>query len=462
MVEENNSLNSQNSSAKEEYAIDIFPELWGGITLHTQDASVFLISVAFVIIAVYLLLRKKNSSKNPETNTQSSHEDPQDNKHDIKHNIPNHHGLSEDEMKKLNYFYANKEAPIDHFHEIVENYATLQKNLASLSGNNEQVKNFIDEAWENVKQLEFNPARDKIECAQMIEQQDIEHARDNFLHIVYQKAEKFTFKADVAVLHFDYHTARDDYIEAYLFLQNNIPSSQLTDNSRKILIGYLNNVVTYSLKAGLYQDEKTIEYVHLAKDFGEKHLENEHPNSLTAINNLGLLYESQQRYDDAESLYQNVLEARTRLLGRKHRDTLKSLNNLAILYRKTKRYDEAEPLFKEVLEANIEILGHDDVYTLKSLNNLAGLYDSKGYYDEAESLYQNVLEARTRLLGRHHPNTITTINNLATLYEHQNRYDKAESLYGEALIALQKIYPSDHPNIKIVQNNLDILRNKKK
>ena len=84
------------------------------------------------------------------------------------------------------------------------------------------------------------------------------------------------------------------------------------------------------------------------------------------------------------------------MLGPRHPDTLTSLNNLAVLYQAQGRYGEAEPLFLEALQASREVLGPRHPDTLTSLNNLAVLYQAQGRYGEAEPLFQEALQAQPR------------------------------------------------------------------
>ena len=59
------------------------------------------------------------------------------------------------------------------------------------------------------------------------------------------------------------------------------------------------------------------------------------------------MYESQGRYDEAEPLYVECLQKKKVVLGENHPSTLSSINNLAGLYESQGRYDEAEPLYVE-------------------------------------------------------------------------------------------------------------------
>jgi Tfp pilus assembly protein PilF len=55
----------------------------------------------------------------------------------------------------------------------------------------------------------------------------------------------------------------------------------------------------------------------------------EHPDTLTSIDNLGLVLERQGKYEEAEVMHRRALEAKEKVLGPEHPDTLTSLNKLS-------------------------------------------------------------------------------------------------------------------------------------
>ncbi len=81
------------------------------------------------------------------------------------------------------------------------------------------------------------------------------------------------------------------------------------------------------------------------------------------------------------------MEAALRLkkakLGDEHPDTLTSMNNLAVSYHSAGRLDEAIPLLEETLRLRKAKLGDDHPDTLASMYNLAAGYRSAGRLDEA-------------------------------------------------------------------------------
>nr|VFK54249.1 MAG: Tetratricopeptide repeat-containing protein [Candidatus Kentron sp. TC] len=214
----------------------------------------------------------------------------------------------------------------------------------------------------------------------------------------------------------------------------------------------LNNLAGLYQTQGHYQEAEPLYRRALAAS--ERVLGKEHSDTLTSLNNLALLYQAQGRHGEAEPLYQRALEARERVLGREHPDTLTSLNNLALLYRAQGRHGEAEPLYQRALEARERVLGPEHPDTLTSLNNLAGLYWAQGHYQEAEPLYRRALEAYERVLGKEHPDTLGSLNNLALLYDAQGRHGEAEPLYRRALEARERVLGKEHPNTLTSVNNL--------
>jgi len=48
-------------------------------------------------------------------------------------------------------------------------------------------------------------------------------------------------------------------------------------------------------------------------------------------------------------MIQYTLKGRTNVLGKEHPDTLTSMNNLALLLQSQGKYDAAEPLYRETL-----------------------------------------------------------------------------------------------------------------
>jgi eukaryotic-like serine/threonine-protein kinase len=174
-------------------------------------------------------------------------------------------------------------------------------------------------------------------------------------------------------------------------------------------------------------------------------LRNDHPNVLTSIYNLGGVLHAQGKFAEAESYYREALEGRRRVLGDDDPDTLTSTNSMGALLQTQGKHDEAEPYYREALERRRRVLGHDHPDTLISVNRMGALLRAMGKLAEAEPYYRDALERRRRVLGNDHPSTLTSINNMGVLLKEQGKPAEAEAYYRETLDGSRRVLGDDHP-----------------
>jgi non-specific serine/threonine protein kinase/serine/threonine-protein kinase len=116
-----------------------------------------------------------------------------------------------------------------------------------------------------------------------------------------------------------------------------------------------------------------------------KFLGPEHASALVTMTRLARMYEGQAEYEKAEALYANVLEIRTRTLGRAHVDTAGALESIGRLRLKQKKYGEAVSLLKECL--TIWVKTNPDAFDRFETESLLGAsLAAQGIYVEAEPL----------------------------------------------------------------------------
>ena len=75
------------------------------------------------------------------------------------------------------------------------------------------------------------------------------------------------------------------------------------------------------------------------------------------MNALANLFYNKGEYDRALPLYEECLAKYKRVLGDDHPDTLTSLNNLALLFKSKGEYDRALSLYEECLAKSKRVLG---------------------------------------------------------------------------------------------------------
>ena len=186
----------------------------------------------------------------------------------------------------------------------------------------------------------------------------------------------------------------------------------------------------------------------------EKLLGPEHSDTALSLSSMAWLYFAQGKYSQTGQLAQRGLEIREKLLGPEHPDVADSLNQLAVLYRTQGRYEQAEQFLQQALTIYIQTRGIEHSDTAFCLQNLAVLYRSQRNYTQAERLSRRVLEIREKILGPEHPETAYSLSQLAELYYAQGKYEQAEPLYQRALEIREKILGPEHPNTAFSLNKL--------
>ncbi|MEE1735115.1 tetratricopeptide repeat protein, partial [Streptomyces sp. BE147] len=70
-------------------------------------------------------------------------------------------------------------------------------------------------------------------------------------------------------------------------------------------------------------------------------------------------------------LFERTLSDTVRVMGEDHPDTLTARNNLACAYESAGDLDRAIPLFEQTLSDTVRVMGEDHPDTLTARNNLA-------------------------------------------------------------------------------------------
>ena len=198
---------------------------------------------------------------------------------------------------------------------------------------------------------------------------------------------------------------------------------------------------------------------------------------LAAIsNNLGLIYNNTQRFDESEQMHKAALEIYKRLADANPQayepDLANSYNNLAILYSDTQRFTESEKMYKDALEIRNRLTeANPQAYEpdlAASYYNLAILYRATQRFTESERMAKSALEIRKRLADAnpqaYEPDLADGYNNLAYLYMDTQRYAESEKMHKDALEIRKRLAKSNpqvyEPDLASTYSNLAILHSK--
>jgi tetratricopeptide (TPR) repeat protein len=180
----------------------------------------------------------------------------------------------------------------------------------------------------------------------------------------------------------------------------------------------------------------------------------EHETFLSALSDLGVLYQDQNKFSEAEELYTRALRGTENALGPSNESTLGLISDMGTLYSKQGKLLEAEKMYKQALRGTEEVLGPDHPLTLGTVNNLGNLYREQGKLAEAEKMYQRSLRGTEEVLGPDHPSTLNTVNNLGDLYREQGKLAEAEKMYERTLRGMEEVLGPDHPSTLDTVSNL--------
>eukprot|EP01040_Poterioochromonas_malhamensis_P015764 gene15764-17706_t len=162
-------------------------------------------------------------------------------------------------------------------------------------------------------------------------------------------------------------------------------------------------------------------------------LDDNHPDTLSCMTNLALLYMNQKEVEKAFSLNEECLRIMKAVLGYNHPDTITCMTNLALLYMNQKEVEKAFSLNDECLRIMNPVLGYNHPDTITCMANLVMQRVKQGEGGK----YLRFLKA---LFGAKHPVIISITN----LYE-ISRYEKALPL--NRSLRLRKVLRESRPDI---------------
>jgi tetratricopeptide (TPR) repeat protein len=191
-----------------------------------------------------------------------------------------------------------------------------------------------------------------------------------------------------------------------------------------------------------------------AVDLGRHALGEEHPYTLTAMNNLAITLASQGDLGGAHALDEQALSLRKRVLGKEHPDTLSSMNSVAERLREQGDLGAARALHEQTLSMQRRALGEEHPDTLISMNNLALTLKDQGDLRAARALQEQALSIRRRVQGEDHPDLLPAMSGLAVTLSAQGDLGAARALQEQVLSIHLRVFGAEHPETLISMSNL--------
>lgn len=187
-------------------------------------------------------------------------------------------------------------------------------------------------------------------------------------------------------------------------------------------------------------------------DLRTRILGTEHPDTLTTRHRLIYVLDQEEKHTDAEAEARQVVALRERILGLEHPDTLLSRYNLASALYHGAKYPEAEAIYREVLRLDEKIIGPEEPRTLAARVGLANSLNDQGKYPEAQACYREAIRLDLKVYGPQHPVTLNDRMNLATALQADHKYMAAEAEYLNVIELQTKVLGPEHADTLNTRN----------
>ncbi len=174
----------------------------------------------------------------------------------------------------------------------------------------------------------------------------------------------------------------------------------------------------------------------------------------SALHNLGVVYDLQGRYTEAEEVFRDTLRLAEQRDLPDDEELARTLNSLGIVLWNQGRYAESEEVLQRALVIREETYGTESDEVATTLFNLGTLTHAGGHLEDAERYFTRALAIERTIKPPNHPDIAASLNNLGSLYKDLGRLDEARRSTEEALAIWEKVLGADHPDVGIAVHNL--------
>ncbi|MGB1013905.1 MAG: tetratricopeptide repeat protein, partial [Nannocystaceae bacterium] len=193
-----------------------------------------------------------------------------------------------------------------------------------------------------------------------------------------------------------------------------------------------------------------------ALDTFVEHYGENHPQVHRALSNLGLIYEKQKKWDQADAVGERAIAVVTRISGADHPGIVALNNTLSHIAESRGNLDRALALAIASVNLAEKVLpGHTRL--AQAYEQLANVYEKRGDITLAYAAYEKAL-AIYLLQQIKGPPVGSTYNNLAYLDLGQGKYADAERHFAKALTIFEEAFGETHPyTLTVVMNLAEVL-----
>lgn len=174
----------------------------------------------------------------------------------------------------------------------------------------------------------------------------------------------------------------------------------------------------------------------------KKELGPSHEKTLTVMRNLSITYRFLGKLDKARELQSEINLFRSKSSSQS--ELLEDKLNLSNILFSQQAYEEARKLQEEVSNTLQILKGPGDPETLNSRFHLSQTYCALGLLQESERIHKDDIPRHISLYSEEHDLTLKSRSELARVLTRQDRWEEAEQQYGEALRTYTRMGLQNH------------------
>ncbi|TNH79693.1 tetratricopeptide repeat protein [Aeromonas sobria] len=247
----------------------------------------------------------------------------------------------------------------------------------------------------------------------------------------------------------DYKNAINAFEEALILIDNH--GIQQSDEFKDISDTVRSNLALVYIDQGRYSLAMSV-YQELLKSDCDRY-GNDSIQICSSLSAIGTIHEKMNKIHDATIAYERAYKISFSTLGENHPETITHLNNLGLSYIQT-HPKKSEKMLKQALEARLTQLGEKHILTATVLSNLASSYKNQGKHIKSKKAFMRALKIMLDCHSDKHPQALRIRHNLALTISEMGNKKEASTIMSGVLKDRQDILGHEHPLTKLSEECL--------
>jgi tetratricopeptide (TPR) repeat protein len=149
-------------------------------------------------------------------------------------------------------------------------------------------------------------------------------------------------------------------------------------------------------------------------------LRQDDPQVIRCLKEIGLMYQVQSKYPEAEAYYRYVMEILA-VEPEPRRELAEVVAALVDMFKDQGRYPEAEAAQRRLIQMTEKLMGADHPDLAQQMIDLAEIYDENAKYDKAADWLRLAVQITRKARGPNHPQSAAFLKKLINIQEKDRR-----------------------------------------